>query len=278
MPCGPVVDSVHVIATTASARSPAARRRRRMEAKLGRTPARSGGHIDSAAQENRRSGPARQWRDSDIPETRFARARVPRITNRSDGDPIRRVNLPTRLSDNSSIPIFRMHDVPRHPTRREFIGALAVGSLALVGCQADTTNPFGGGVSRLAARPGAPAGTITAGSWPITASNPADGYLIVPSSYDRTRPMPFVLGLHGAGIGPQGPINLLGPYAESAGFILLAVGARGLTWDVLTSKFSYDVSFIDAALKWSFDRCAVDPARVVVQGFRMVRPMHSRLE
>jgi predicted esterase len=82
-----------------------------------------------------------------------------------------------------------------------------------------------------------------------------------------SRPVALVLALHGGAIGPSGPVALWSSHAESRGFLLLAVGARGLTWDVITSRFSYDVTFIDAALKWAFARCAVDPAHVVVQGF-----------
>jgi predicted esterase len=154
-------------------------------------------------------------------------------------------------------------------TRREFLGVLAGGAAAMAGCGSssgpDESN--GGGSARLTARPGTPTSTITPGSWQITSTNPNDGFLMVPSGYDAARPVPLVLALHGAGGGPQGPLNLLGPFAESRGFLVLAVGARGLTWDVMTFKFSYDVTFIDGALRWAFERCAVDPARVIVEGF-----------
>lgn len=40
----------------------------------------------------------------------------------------------------------------------------------------------------------------------------------------------------------------------------------GLSWDVLSYRYSYDIAFIDGALKWAFDRCNVDPARVSVGG------------
>jgi phospholipase/carboxylesterase len=103
--------------------------------------------------------------------------------------------------------------------------------------------------------------------YPITASNPNDGSLIVPASYTASQPMPLMLSLHGAGLGASGPIALWKSYAESRGFLLLAVGARGLTWDVITSKFSYDVTFLSDALAWTFARCAVDPSHIVLQGF-----------
>jgi predicted esterase len=79
--------------------------------------------------------------------------------------------------------------------------------------------------------------------------------------------MPLLVGLHGAGGLASGQVNMLGGLAESAGFILLAIGARGLTWDVFTSRFSYDVTFIDNTLKWAFQRVNVDATRLGIEGF-----------
>jgi predicted esterase len=143
------------------------------------------------------------------------------------------------------------------------------GTAAAIGC-GSSTNPSdntGGGIARLSARPTLPTRTITPGTWQITSMNANDGFLVVPSDYAPSTPAPLILALHGAGGGPQGPINLLQPFAEARRFLVLAVGARGLTWDAITFKYSYDVTFIDGALKWAFDQCAVDPARVVIEGF-----------
>ena len=160
---------------------------------------------------------------------------------------------------------------PQVRSRREFVTALVMGgaAAAMGGCGSPigTNDDTGGGIARLSARPTAPTRTITPGTWQITPSNANDGFLVVPSGYAPSTPAPLVLALHGAGGGPRGPINLLQPFAEARRFLVLAVGARGVTWDAITFKYSYDVSFIDAALKWAFDQCAVDPARVVVEGF-----------
>lgn len=160
---------------------------------------------------------------------------------------------------------------PNSPSRREFLAMVAAGAAAMLGCGSDGTSPFGenpgGGSARLTARPGTPSTTVAPGSTPITAGTPTDGVLLVPSSYTPSQPMPLVLGLHGAAGTAAGQVNLLGALAESQGFLLLAVGARGLTWDVISSRFSYDVAFIDDALAWAFDRCAVDPTRIAVEGF-----------
>jgi len=156
-------------------------------------------------------------------------------------------------------------------SRRDFLGVLAGSAAALLGCGSSSTSPFseeaGGGSARLTARPGAPTSSVVPGTWPITATNPNDGMLLVPPPYAPTQPAPLVLALHGATGGPSSQVSLLGGLAQSRGFLLLAVGARGLTWDVMTSRFSYDVTFIDGALKWALERAAVDPARIAVAGF-----------
>jgi phospholipase/carboxylesterase len=162
-------------------------------------------------------------------------------------------------------------------SRRAFLGAIGQGAVAmlasgaasaLAGCGSDATayQP-GGGVARLTVRRSAPTSSVMPGTYPITPSNSNDGSLVVPPGYSPSRPMPLMVSLHGAGIGPGGPLTLWKPYAESRGFLLLAVGARGLTWDVITSRFSYDVTFIGNALSWVYERCAVDASRTAIQGF-----------
>lgn len=125
----------------------------------------------------------------------------------------------------------------------------------------------GGGVSRLTARPHPPTVVSAPGTTNITPANVNDGFLMLPASYTPGKPIPLVVALHGAGMGAQSMVNLLGPYVDPRGFALLAVGARGLTWDVMTYKYSYDVAFIDGALAWTFDRVNVDPSRIIILGF-----------
>jgi phospholipase/carboxylesterase len=62
-------------------------------------------------------------------------------------------------------------------------------------------------------------------------------------------------------------MNVLQPVAEKRGFIVLSVDSRDGTWDAIRSAFGPDVAFINRALAHTFDRCAVDPARLVVEGF-----------
>lgn len=162
----------------------------------------------------------------------------------------------------------------RSHSRRQFLARLAASAAGaaslptLLGCTPNTEAvPGGGGSARLTARPHAPSTDVGPGSYQITPDLVNDGVLVVPSGYTSGKPIPIVLGLHGATMLASSQVSLMGPYAQSRGFALLAVGARGITWDVMSSRFSYDVAFIDHALKWAFDQVAVDPARIVVEGF-----------
>lgn len=135
----------------------------------------------------------------------------------------------------------------------------------MLGCE---SSPTGAGSSaRLGARPAAPSGTISPGQFSLGLGSGRDGILLVPSSYSPAQPMPLVLSLHGAGGSASGPISLLSPYAESMGFLQLAVDSRGQTWDALTDGYGPDVAFIDRALRQTLGRCAVDSARIVIEGF-----------
>jgi phospholipase/carboxylesterase len=143
-------------------------------------------------------------------------------------------------------------------------------TLAALGCGDGGPGIFaqsGGGNARLNARPGTPATVSPAGTYAITASNPNDGVLVIPTGVSPSASLPLIVALHGAGMGSGSARALLETQAQTRGFALLAPGARGLTWDVFSYKFSYDVTFIDATLAWVFAQCRIDPARVTVQGF-----------
>jgi phospholipase/carboxylesterase len=49
--------------------------------------------------------------------------------------------------------------------------------------------------------------------------------------------------------------------------ILLAPDSRAQTWDLLLGVLGPDVTFLDQALEYTFDRCRVDPTRVALGGF-----------
>lgn len=157
------------------------------------------------------------------------------------------------------------------PLSRRDAVRLGLGALGgvLVGCP--KTGATGaraiGGSPRLFARPRAPSKTPTPGLSVPNITTGREAFLYVPAGYRVTRPAPLVLMFHGAGGFAYAPVNLFQPYADGAGLILLSVGSRGVTWDAIHGDFDVDVPFIDKALDAAFDMCAVDPARVSVEGF-----------
>jgi phospholipase/carboxylesterase len=80
-------------------------------------------------------------------------------------------------------------------------------------------------------------------------------------------PAPLVLMLHGAGGNAQGGLRPLQDLADEAGLILLAVESRQRSWDLIIGRFGPDVAFVDRALTSVFERYAVDPAHLAVEGF-----------
>lgn len=154
-------------------------------------------------------------------------------------------------------------------SRRAFLAWMAAGSAVLTGCGANDEllqNP-GGGSTRLSARPSTPATPVDPGTYALTDNNPNDGALVVPAGVTPGVPRPLLIVLHGAGQGAVAALNFWRPYAQARGCLLLAPGARGLTWDVMSYRFSYDVTFINSALLFAFSRCAVDTTRIALEGF-----------
>lgn len=153
------------------------------------------------------------------------------------------------------------------PSRREFVRLLAGTTAAVLGCRS-TGLAGGGGSARLLARPAAPTHPLTPGTWTLGLGTRAhDGLLLIPQNLVAGRPTPLVVGLHGAGARASDHINFFGPYAETYGFLLLAPDSYGPTWDAVDGGYGPDVAFIDQALAHTFDRCTVDPARIVIEGF-----------
>ena len=155
-------------------------------------------------------------------------------------------------------------------SRRDAIRVvLAAGAAALVSrCRsapsADTTRAAPG---RLVARPGPPTLQPVLGKSSLGLATGRDGLLYVPASYDAAVPAPLVLMLHGAGQSAEIGIRPFLPLADAARAILLAPDSRGGTWDFLYGPYGADVAFIDRALTHVFERCAVDPSRIVIEGF-----------
>ena len=167
-------------------------------------------------------------------------------------------------------PIDRPRSTPRL-TRRAFLEFAALGatSAVTVACGAGTVKDAlaqqSGG--RLAARPKAPTGTITPGEQLLSLGDGRDGLLYVPANYSAATPAPLVLMLHGAGGSARGALRPFRELADEAGLVLVAPESRGVTWDAIRGVYSVDVSFIDRALTSVFQKVAIDPARVTIEGF-----------
>ena len=151
-------------------------------------------------------------------------------------------------------------------TRRGFVRFLAAGSGLCLGCDFGVFGDSNGS-ARLSARPGTPSGTIAPGLVRLGNGDVHDPYVYVPASYQASTPMPLMLALHGAGRNVSDPLNLLTPFAESHGFLLLVANSSDYTWDGIIDHFGTDVRLINAALNRAFERCNVDPQRVTLQGF-----------
>ena len=153
-------------------------------------------------------------------------------------------------------------------TRRDFVAALAVaGGTLVTGCLDNSATIPGDGDATLTSRPGTPTKTIEPGLHDLGLGGSRDGKLFVPASYTPSSPVPLLILLHGAtGAGS----NWFGSYDErgdARGFAMLAPDSRFQTWDVILGSFAEDIAFIDAALAHTFDRVAVDPARIALAGF-----------
>ena len=155
-------------------------------------------------------------------------------------------------------------------SRRDAIRVMlsTTGAVLLASCRsapsADTVRAAPG---RLVARPVPPSGRPVVGKSALGLAAGRDGLLFVPASYNPATPAPLVLMLHGAGQSAEVGIRPFLPLADAAGAILLAPDSRGGTWDFLYGPYGADVAFIDRALAHVFERCAVDPNRIVIEGF-----------
>ena len=154
-------------------------------------------------------------------------------------------------------------------TRRDAIRvALVVATAFVESCRStpntDAPRPAPG---RLTARPGAPRMAPVIGRSALGLAAGRDGIVYVPASYDASKPVPLVLMLHGAGQSAEIGIAPFLPLADAAGIVLVAPDSRGGTWDFLYGPYGADVQFIDRALVHVFERCAIDPTGVVIEGF-----------
>jgi phospholipase/carboxylesterase len=119
---------------------------------------------------------------------------------------------------------------------------------------------------RLAARPGVIVATTATGTDRLEIGGRRDAVLRVPSGA-AGGPLPLLVLLHGAGGSGEGMLRRLGSAPDAAGVAVLAPDSRDSTWDAIRSGFGADIAFLDRALARTFERVAIDPARVAVGGF-----------
>jgi phospholipase/carboxylesterase len=147
-------------------------------------------------------------------------------------------------------------------TRRQLL-ALAAAVLPL-GCSQQILASDG----RLSARHQNPTQKIEPGEHAL-GLNPGgerDGLLVVPRSYRAGIPAPLVLLLHGAS-GYARRVAGLFSVADELGVIILAPDSRDRTWDAIRGFYGPDIDFMNRALTYTFDRCAVDSKRLAIGGF-----------
>lgn len=127
-------------------------------------------------------------------------------------------------------------------------------------------------VTRVQARPMAPTVTIGPGEHPLGMATrrlpdaaKRDGWLYVPKQAALQGPLPLIVLLHGGG-GRAEDFRATVPLAEEFGVVMLALDSRHNTWDGIDSPFGPDVQFIDAALRYTFERVAIDPRRIAIGG------------
>ena len=120
--------------------------------------------------------------------------------------------------------------------------------------------------ARLSARPRQPFRTFRIGQTRIGQDLERGGYLFVPESYRENQPAPLLVALHGGG-GHAGRWSDIYAACENRGIVLVAPDSRGRTWDRVNGAFGPDVAFIDAVLRFTFERCVIDPLRIALAGF-----------
>jgi predicted esterase len=144
--------------------------------------------------------------------------------------------------------------------------AISVSAIALA-CWTPTGPDGAAAEGRLQARPAAPTVVIAPGEHRLgLTTTDRDATLYIPKNVASPRLVPLLLMLHGAGSSARN-VRFVFPLAEELGIVVLAPDSRRSTWDGIGGLFGPDVAFIDAALRYTFQRVAVNPARVAIGGF-----------
>ncbi|MGE3793124.1 MAG: alpha/beta hydrolase [Dehalococcoidia bacterium] len=99
----------------------------------------------------------------------------------------------------------------------------------------------------------------------VQQANGRVGYLFVPTG--RRDPCPLMVLFHGAAQFAARSLELLQEPAAEAGVALLIPQSLDRTWDLILGGFGADVTAVEDALGWTFERLNVDPSRLASAGF-----------
>ena len=150
-------------------------------------------------------------------------------------------------------------------TRRDFV-ALA-GTTGTLGYLSPISQlPPDDDETVVQARPRRPSTSITPGLHKLGLSAERDGLLYIPRGHVAKTNAPLVVMLHGAGRNGQA-MDYTFSLADDFGVVIVAPDSRSRTWDAVMGGFGADVAYIDAALRYTFARCAIDPSRLALGGF-----------
>jgi phospholipase/carboxylesterase len=138
-------------------------------------------------------------------------------------------------------------------TRRSFLSLAAIAPFACTDAE-----------TRIQSPDNSPLGP---GRHPLGLARGRDGVIVVPASYDASKPAPLMVMLHGAGGAGETVANRF-EIAEEFGVILLAPDSRSeQTWDMILGGFGPDVKFIADAVASARRRCAIDATHITLAGF-----------
>ncbi len=152
--------------------------------------------------------------------------------------------------------------------RREFCvlaGSGVVSVVLDVGCRGVSGLGFPND-GRLSARPRTGVKTSATGQIKLGMDRDRDAVLQIPKSAGES-PMPLLVMLHGATQSAEDMFWYLGTSHEEAGVAVLAPNSRGTTWDAIRTTFADDVNYLNRALELTFEKVAIDPARLALGGF-----------
>jgi predicted esterase len=101
----------------------------------------------------------------------------------------------------------------------------------------------------------------------LASNQPRPALMRVPAAWQPDKPAPLAIMLHGSGGNPEQALELLQPYAEAAGAIVVAIASQDYTWDGVLGYIGPDYDMIDGTLQWVFDRYPIDPGHLAIGGF-----------